>query len=125
MKTTRRRGWRSPVRGHDARRREGSGLDEVPSGEALAEAAEALLRKEIRLPVARESTAAPAQEFGSEARALVERSQKLLDRMHADDMDEAIDLHERIHNAIAAKDAEALEQARSTLAELIFFVEGK
>ena len=105
--------------------RAGGSLEGIPSGEALAEAAEALLRKEVHLPAARETPLPTSDGFGSEARALVQRSQKLLDRMHPDDMDEAIDLHERIMVAIEARDEAALEEARATLAELIFFVEGK
>lgn len=108
-----------------SRPEKGGNLADVPSGEALAEAAEALLRKEIRLPSAGEAAKAGDDGFGAEATALVQRSQRMLDRMHPDDMDEAITLHERIHNAIEARDADELEAARAALSELLFFVEGK
>ena len=45
--------------------------------------------------------------------------------MHADDREEAIDLHEKIEAAIAAGDSAALEEASKALKELLFFVEGQ
>jgi molecular chaperone DnaK (HSP70) len=58
-----------------------------------------------------------------EAQSLIERSRRLLDTMHAEDREEAIDLHERIGGAIQAKDSEALAEAMQALKELLFFVE--
>jgi molecular chaperone DnaK len=55
---------------------------------------------------------------------LLERSRRLLGKMHAEDREEAIDLHERIDNAIKSGDAAALKQATGALTELLFFVEG-
>src|SRR5580658_5419001 len=46
-----------------------------------------------------------------EAVDLIERSRKLLDKMHQDDREEAIDLHERIGSAIEAGDVAALSEA--------------
>ncbi len=60
-----------------------------------------------------------------EARDLLGRSRKLLDGMHSDDREEAIDLHERINAALESRDDEALEGAVAELKELLFFVEGK
>jgi molecular chaperone DnaK len=60
-----------------------------------------------------------------EAADLVERSRKLLDKMHQDDREEAIDLHERIGTAIESGDAPALAEASRALKELLFFMEGR
>lgn len=59
-----------------------------------------------------------------EARRQVERSRKLLERMHDEDKEEAIDLNEDIERAMAERDSEALSQATNELNELLFFVEG-
>lgn len=67
----------------------------------------------------------PADEAAQEARALLERSRRMLDEVHEDDREEMIDLHERIHQAIEQGDAEALAAAAAELRELLFFVEGK
>jgi DNA-binding FadR family transcriptional regulator len=55
----------------------------------------------------------------------MERSRKLLERMHQDDREEAIDLHERIGAAIETEDAAALAEASRALKELLFFMEGR
>jgi molecular chaperone DnaK (HSP70) len=60
-----------------------------------------------------------------EAEDLVERSRKVLPRMHAEDREEAIDLHEKIGLAIEAGDEAALAEASRALRELLFFMEGK
>jgi molecular chaperone DnaK (HSP70) len=60
-----------------------------------------------------------------EAEDLVERSRKVLPRMHAEDREEAIDLHEKISVAIEAGDEAALAEASRALRELLFFMEGK
>ena len=61
----------------------------------------------------------------AEAADLLERSRKLLPSMHAEDREEAIDLHEKIEVAIDSGDAEALTQASKALRELLFFMAGK
>ena len=61
----------------------------------------------------------------AEAGNLVARSRNLLQKMHVDDREEAIDLHERIDIAICAGDPTGLAQASSALRELLFFMEGK
>jgi hypothetical protein len=73
--------------------------------------------------------AAPADSAWTEAvqdgQTLLDRSRQLMARMHDEDKDEAIDLHERIATAIANKDAQALAEASAALKELLFFVEGQ
>ena len=60
-----------------------------------------------------------------EAAQLIERSRELLPTMHADDREDAIDLHEKIGSAIEAGDAAFLAEASRALRELIFFMAGK
>ncbi|MCP5110313.1 MAG: Hsp70 family protein [bacterium] len=66
--------------------------------------------------------AGPAQQ---EARNLLERSRSLLDGMHSDDVEEAIELREKINAALESHDETALEESTAALKELLFFVEGK
>jgi molecular chaperone DnaK len=56
---------------------------------------------------------------------LVERSRELIEQMHGDDREEAINLNEQIESAIAAGDALALADAAKELSELLFFVAGR
>lgn len=56
---------------------------------------------------------------------LLERSRRALARMHADDREEAIDLHERIDAAVVSGDNAELADAIGALRELLFFVEGQ
>jgi len=58
----------------------------------------------------------------SEARALLERSGKLLETMNADDREEAIGLNEQIQNALSAADWDRLRSVTNTLADLLFYV---
>lgn len=68
----------------------------------------------------------PQWEKASEdAARLLERSRGLLDTMHDEDKEEAIDLHEEIEMALAAEDRKALGKACQKLNELLFFVEGR
>jgi molecular chaperone DnaK len=60
-----------------------------------------------------------------DAKALLERSRRLLERMHAEDQEEAIDLHEKIESTIASRDTAKLSGACEELKELLFFVEGQ
>jgi DNA-binding FadR family transcriptional regulator len=60
-----------------------------------------------------------------EAEKLLARSRGLLGTMHADDVEEAVALHERIAAALGAGDAAELESATHELRELLFFLEGK
>jgi molecular chaperone DnaK (HSP70) len=56
---------------------------------------------------------------------LVERCRSLLDTLHAEDREEAIDLIEQVTQATAAGQHEARAAALAELEELLFFVEGK
>jgi molecular chaperone DnaK len=58
-----------------------------------------------------------------EARALLERSRRLLEKMTVEDREEAIALHEHIENALNAADWDHLRQAMTELADLLFYVE--
>ena len=74
--------------------------------------------------VATEVTPAPLA--GSpETRQLLERSRRLLDQMHPEDREAAIELHEKIEAAIDAGSASQLRSASEALEELLFFVEGQ
>ena len=57
------------------------------------------------------------------ARALLERSRRLLDQMNAEDREEAIALHEQIEDALRASQWERLRQVTAELANLLFYVE--
>jgi len=79
---------------------------------------------------ARASESAPATGGGrerrvaiSEARALLERGQRLLDRMSAEDREEAVKLQQAIEKAIGAEDWDRLRAATGDLADLLFYVE--
>jgi molecular chaperone DnaK (HSP70) len=69
---------------------------------------------------------APVRAEGdAEIESLLQRSRGLLAKMHAEDREEAIDLHEKIDTAMASGDAAALKEASGALRELLFFVEGR
>lgn len=59
------------------------------------------------------------------ARQLLERSRHLLDRMHADDREEALDLHEKVEDALETRDSQSLSDSATALKELLFFIEGR
>lgn len=59
----------------------------------------------------------------SEARALLERGQRLHDRMSAEDRDEAVTLRQTIEQAISGADWDGLRAATADLADLLFYVE--
>jgi molecular chaperone DnaK len=59
----------------------------------------------------------------SEARALLERSRRLLDTMNSDDREEAIGLHEQIEQALQTSDWTQLQATMTELADLLFYVE--
>jgi hypothetical protein len=59
----------------------------------------------------------------SEARALLERSRRLFDKMTAEDREEAIALHEQLEAAMDAQDWHQLRDASADLADLLFYVE--
>ena len=59
----------------------------------------------------------------SEARALLERSRRLLDKMAAEDREEAIVFHEQIEDALKTAQWQQLHAAMTALADLLFYVE--
>ena len=67
----------------------------------------------------------PRMRAQRDAKALLKRSRELLDSMHAEDQEEAIDLHEAIETAISGGDIDEISEAYNALKELLFFVEGK
>jgi hypothetical protein len=73
------------------------------------------------------ATAAAPSAGADDARVrdLLERSRRRLEQMHADDREEAVELHDRIAAAMEAGDRDALREASRALGELLFFVEGK
>lgn len=60
-----------------------------------------------------------------EAERLINRSRELLEKMHPEDREEAIDFHERIQEAMEIQDKEAIWDGIRELKELLFFIEGK
>ncbi len=56
---------------------------------------------------------------------MIERSRLLLDKIHDEDREEAIDLNQAIESAIEDHDVGALKQAVHDLREMLFFVEGR
>jgi molecular chaperone DnaK (HSP70) len=60
-----------------------------------------------------------------EGRKMIERSRLLLDKIHDEDREEAIDLNQAIESAIEDHDVGALKQAVHDLREMLFFVEGR
>jgi molecular chaperone DnaK (HSP70) len=59
----------------------------------------------------------------SEARALLERSRRLLEKMNTEDREEAIGLNEQIEGALNAADWQRLQTVMTELADLLFYVE--
>ncbi len=114
---------------------------QAEAGEAFSEAEEGEGRSDVALGTAADADAAGEPERDgaepaaadprswprtcSEAEALLERSRALLPQMHADDREEAIELHDRVEAAIADEDAAALDAATASLREMLFFVEGR
>ena len=86
---------------------------EITSGEGTGESEDKVI-----------SVSPTPLEAEREANDLVERSRQLLNSMHPEDKEEAIELHERIQAAISSNDPEALKKATAALRELLFFVEG-
>jgi len=60
-----------------------------------------------------------------EANALIERSRSLFGQIHAEDVEDAIALHEKIEAALGSGDEQALRKAMDELKELLFFIEGR
>jgi molecular chaperone DnaK (HSP70) len=60
-----------------------------------------------------------------EGRRLLERSRQLIEQMHEEDREEAINLNQQIESAIADGDELALAESAEELRELLFFVAGR
>jgi molecular chaperone DnaK len=88
--------------------------DEAVTSEEASGVSEGMATAVPRIPV----------EAEREANDLVEQSRRLLEKMHPEDKEEAIGLHERIEAAFSSNDPEALKEAATALRELLFFVEG-
>ena len=81
--------------------------------------------EEEAVAVERLAIAAAAEVIDDETAELLARSRGLLEKMHGDDREEAIAIHERIEAALESGDAKELEEAAGALRELLFFVEGQ
>ena len=57
------------------------------------------------------------------ARALVEKAQRLMEGANPEDRDDLVDGIERVQDALAADDTEALERATGQLSDLIYYLE--
>lgn len=89
---------------------------------------EAAAGEDVAASAGGKETVAPDPEWDQarqRAENLVNRSRGILERMHDEDREEAIDLHEQIAAAVAAKDRASLDEAANALQEFLFFVEGK
>ena len=60
-----------------------------------------------------------------QARALVEKAQRLSAKMHVDDREEAAKLIHAVEETIASRNMERLDSCMNELAEMLFFVEEK
>jgi len=104
-------------------------LSRLRDGSAALEAADVEEEDVADARAADTAPEAPADDGAEpaiqDALALLERSRSLLGAMHGDDKEEAVDLHEQIQAAVAARDLAALAPAAEKLRELIFFVEGR
>ncbi len=100
--------------------------DELVEGEMLEgesiEAEEAEESEGVEEGAVEAAAEVPAR---AEAEKLLERSRGLLGKIHPDDVEEIISLHERIHVAIQSEDGDELASATEALRELLFFLEGK
>lgn len=64
-------------------------------------------------------------DLASDGGALAARSRALLERMHPDDREDAVELAESIEGATQRKDREILTESCAELRELLYFVEGR
>jgi molecular chaperone DnaK (HSP70) len=103
---------------------EGEGPSETVIAEAAAAAAPAGGEGASEEAPAGDPAAAWARARG-EALLLVARSRERLGSMHEEDREEAVELNERIEEALAGSDRAGLEEAAAELRELLFFVEGR
>jgi len=115
----------------EGHRSEGA-FDLAPQGEGPSEAGIADAAAASAAPAEGPSEEAPPGDPAAawarargEALLLVARSRERLASMHEEDREEAVDLNERIEQALAGSDRAGLETAAAELRELLFFVEGR
>jgi molecular chaperone DnaK len=77
-----------------------------------------------KLAILSEGSSAPEQE-PHPALELVKRSRMLIGRMHPDDVEEAVNLNERVYEALRIGNHAQCEEAVEKLRELLFFVESR
>ncbi len=107
---------------YSSRADQGPEMDE----DEFLEDAQGVSQETVSEPEEKPTTDLPhALEMVKEACDLVEQSKRQLGALHAEDQEEAVELHERIHAAIRSNDARALSKASAELRELLFFVEGR
>ncbi len=58
-----------------------------------------------------------------QAKALVEKAERLLDRAAEDDREEMINLMESIKDALSEEDIDALAEPVATLSDILFYLE--
>lgn len=63
------------------------------------------------------------QQAAVQARALVEKAERLLDTSSADDREDLVDLIETVHDALASNDTAALAEAVAELSDVVFYLE--
>ena len=70
------------------------------------------------------SAAAPTEhQLQAQARAVVEKAQRLLDRASEDDREDIINLIEKITDALAAEDFAAVKSPLAELSDILFYLE--
>jgi molecular chaperone DnaK (HSP70) len=65
----------------------------------------------------------PAKREAVQARALVEKAERLMERANPDDKEDLVDLVESVRDALAANDIAAMERAVAELSDLIYYLE--
>lgn len=63
------------------------------------------------------------QQAAVQARALVEKAERLLDQASADDREDLVDLIETVHDALASNDTVTLAEAVAELSDVVFYLE--
>ncbi len=61
----------------------------------------------------------------NQANEFIERSRQFLEKVHEQDREELINLHEQIQDAIESRDEDAIRENSEELKELLFFIEGR
>ena len=81
-------------------------------------------RERLSLLIDGEATAEPRDKRELvQAKALIEKAERLMDGANADDREDLVDGVEAVQDALKSSDADALKQAADELSELIFYLE--